>query len=105
MAFNPAPNSWIASWNADATHVQIPIASLPELLAEEADALEGDFRKCLFAILDQVWDHWNLLPEADRPLKMVMRRQTITDDEAGTQDRSYTVTFTTANTTEEVVSE
>lgn len=105
MAFNPDPNVWIPSWSEDGTNITVPIASFPELSAAEADGSDGDIRKVLFAICDKIWDHWNGLATADRPTKMIVRRSTITNDAAGTQDRSYTFTFTTAASAEEVVAE
>ncbi len=105
MAFNPAPNAWIPSWSEDGTNITVPIASFPELTAAEADGATGDIRKVMFAVLDKLWDHWNSLPAADRPTKMQVRRSTITNDAAGTQDRAYTFTFTTAVSVEEIVSE
>lgn len=105
MAFDPAPNAWIPSWSEDGTTISIPIASLPELTADEADGTTGDIRKVLFALADKIFDHWNSLPTADRPAKMTVRRTTITNDAAGTQDRSYTFTFTTAASSEDVVAE
>jgi hypothetical protein len=44
MAFDKTPTTWLPSWSEDATNITLPLASLPELTAAEADAATARFR-------------------------------------------------------------
>lgn len=74
MAFNPAPNTWIASWSEDGTNISVPIASFPQLTAVEADGATGDIRKVVYAILHKLHAEWDGKAEADRPKQMGVKR-------------------------------
>jgi len=84
MAFNKAPNAWIAGFDVKTSsgtgditgltnsteYVVIPLASLPELTAVEAHNTTGDIRKILFALLEKMRTAWDLVAIADRPTKL-----------------------------------
>jgi hypothetical protein len=44
MAFDPAPSSLFPSWSEDGTTISVPIASIANLTAAEADGTTGDWR-------------------------------------------------------------
>ena len=51
------PKSVIPSWSSDGTDVTFSLDDIEELTAEEADAVTGDSRKILFALLYR-WYNW-----------------------------------------------
>ena len=105
MAFNPAPNAWIPDWSEDGTDISVPIASFPQLTADEANGDTGDIRKLIFALVDKLFAKWAALAAADRPAKMTISRGTSVDDSTGAIRRSYTFTFDLESAGEEVVDE
>jgi hypothetical protein len=75
MAFDDTPTGWLgAGYSEDGTDITLPIASLPELTAEEADAANGDIRKILYAFAHAMHVKYNALPAADRPSKMTISK-------------------------------
>lgn len=73
MAFTATPTGWLgAGYSEDGTDMTIPLASLPELTAGEADASTGDIRKILFAFCAAMEAKFASLPQADRPAKMTV---------------------------------
>jgi hypothetical protein len=95
MAFDPLPPSWIEGWTEDGTNLTIPIASIPELKAEEADPTEGDIRKCFFALCDAFWAAYNDTLAADRPTQMAIFKSPSSNVAEGTETMTYTFRFTT----------
>jgi hypothetical protein len=76
MAYDAAPSTWIASWSEDGTDVTFPLASVPEMTAAEADATTGDFRKCMFALVEKWYSHYNSLATADKPTRFTLTKST-----------------------------
>ena len=96
MAQDLLPDAWISGLTEDGTDVTFPIASVPELVAAEADTITGDIRKLMFAICDQLSDEWYALASADRPANMVITKSVTPDVSAGTSSTQYVFRFTTA---------
>ena len=74
MAFNPAPNALFPSWAEDGTNITVPLASITDLTAVEADGTTGDWRAVMLRILDHVWDYQQGLATADKPTKVTISR-------------------------------
>jgi hypothetical protein len=83
----------IDGYSSDGTNITIPIASLIGLTAAEADAITGDWREILQAILLKAVEHhrtyrWSLQPQTYNPFGMnLFRTQTF--------DRHFGITFYT----------
>ena len=74
MAFDPAPSSLFASWSEDGTDITVPIASITDLTAAEADGTTGDWRDVIGRILDHLWAYREGLATADQPGKLTITR-------------------------------
>ena len=74
MAFDPAPSSLFASLSEDGTDITIPIASITDLTATEADGTTGDWRALIGRILDHVTAYRAGLDTADQPSKFTITR-------------------------------
>lgn len=75
MAFNPQPSSWISSWTEDGVSVSFDMADLlQELTATEADGVTGDWRDCLYSLLDHSYQYFNSLIDADKPAQISISR-------------------------------
>ena len=94
MALDTTPAAWIASWAEDATDVTFPLASLPETDATEADGATGDIRKVLYALCEEMYQHYNGLDSADKPAKMVISRNTSVNDTTDVITRTFALAFT-----------
>lgn len=105
MSFNPAPTELIASWSEDGTDVTFPISSLPELDASEADAMTGDSRKIIYALLEQLNTWYSGLAAADRPTKLSVNRSSSVSESTGEITRNYFIQITTTPTGIEVSDE
>ena len=105
MAFDPKPSTWISNWTSDGTEISIPIATFPQLTSAEANATTGDIRKVLFAICERIMSAWNTSQSVDRPAKWTMNSAASVNTSTGQITRTYTFTFVTAATSEEVVNE
>lgn len=93
MAFNPVPTNLIASWSEDGTNITFPIASVPELTAAEADAVTGDSRKIIYALIERICEWHADLAVADRPTKMTVTRGNAFETAGGTFTRNYNLQF------------
>lgn len=105
MAATILPPDWIADWSENGTNVTFPIASIPEMSADEADATTGDMRKVLFAICDQMYEVYNALATDNKPTKMTIYRSTSTNDLTGAVTKSYQFVFNVSVGSVEVVDE
>lgn len=74
MAFDPAPSSLFASWSEDGTTISVPIASIDDLTAAEADGTTGDWRDVMGRILDHVFNYREGLATGDKPTKLTVTR-------------------------------
>lgn len=73
MAFEKKPTAWLgAEYAATNEEMAIPLASLPELTAGEADENTGDIRKILYALCVAMREKFASLPAGDRPAKMTI---------------------------------
>ena len=105
MAFDPKPSSWLDNWSEDGTDITLPIASLPELTAAEADADSGDIRKVMFAFCEKIYQEWNERPAIDRPTQMVVTKSATQNVATGTVINTYTFRFETEIVSQEVEDE
>jgi len=99
------PAQWVANWSEDATNITIPIASVPEITAAEADGATGDMRKCIYALLAKFYAFWLTIPVADRPANMTIYRSTSTNDVTGEITQTFQFQFKVTNTGTEVADE
>ena len=99
------PTNWIAGWTEDGTDVTFPIASIPELTAAEADAVTGDIRNILFAMLEQMYQVWAALDSADRPANMTISKSSSLNATTGVVVNSYSVRFNCEISGQEVTDE
>jgi hypothetical protein len=104
MAFNPAPTEVIASWAEDGTTVSFDLADVTELDAAEADAMTGDSRRILFALMEQYYNWWVGMVDADKPTKMSFSKNSSLQND-GTYRNTYSLAFTTEVTGQEVANE
>ena len=75
MAFDAKPSSWISSWAENGTTVSFDLADLTQgLTAAEADASAGDWRACLFSILDHSSDYYRDLATENKPAKFTITK-------------------------------
>jgi hypothetical protein len=93
MAFTKTPTSWLTSWAEDGTNITVPIASIPELTAAEADAATGDIRKILWALSEKMWQRWDALVTADKPANMTIRKFSRIDPSTSEVTSTYTFEF------------
>jgi len=116
MAFNPLPQSHITGLDVVAggstvpgigtdKYLLIPMASIPELDEAECDEATGDIRKVALALEDMLYNVYNGMDAADRPVNWRHVRSTSPDDAAGTSTRSYLATFVTTLPSVEVADE
>jgi len=75
MAFDPAPSSLFASWSEDGTDITVPIASIDDLTAADADGTTGDWREVVFRIVDHTYAYIQGLASADKPAKITISRR------------------------------
>ena len=99
------PAQWVADWSEDATNITIPIASIPEITAAEADGTTGDMRKCIYALLAKFYAFWLTIAVADRPVNMTIYRSTSTNDVTGEITQTFQIQFKITNTGTEVADE
>lgn len=105
MAFDPKPTTWLPSWASDGTAITLPIASIPNLTAGEANATTGDIRKVLFHLFEKLLADWNATAVADRPGKLVMLKSAQFDQAANQITDTYTFVIVTDVGTTEVAAE
>lgn len=105
MAFDQKPSTWIPNWSEDGTNITVPIASFPQMTAEEADATTGDIRKVVFALADKIYEAWNATASADRPTKMLISKSTAVDPSTGVAIHSFIFRFYNVTLSEDVMDE
>lgn len=112
MAFDSKPSTWLGAGYTLASSVagfttatSGGTVCLSELTDTEANATTGDIRKLMYAVCEKFWQAYNGTATADRPAKMRIFRSTSSNDAAGTESRSYTITFDITATGTEVASE
>ena len=105
MAFDKTPSNWIASWAVDGTDIVVPIASFPELTADEANGTTGDIRDIVFAIVEKLWSEYNATATADRPVKWTMTKMASVDCARNVMLSRYMFTIETEIGTQGVAEE
>ena len=105
MAFNPAPNTWLANWSEDGTNITVPIATFPELTAAEADGETGDIREVVFSIADALFAKWADTDTADRPTQMTISKGVSTNVNTGIVTQTFSFRFNTEVSAQGVVAE
>ena len=105
MAFDPTPTTWIADWSEDGTDITVPIASFSELTAAEADAVTGDIRKIVWAIMEHLYNAYNNTASANRPTKWTMSKSSSINASTGVVTNIFTATISTEIGTQEVADE
>ena len=107
MAVSNVPTDLFASMaltDTD-TKISIPIASIPELTAAEANPTTGDSRAILFALLEQVYAWWIAKATADRPAAVTISRSTMTNETTGVMTRTYSIAIQVSATALEVIAQ
>lgn len=94
MAFDKTPTTTFASYQYADSEVQIPIAALPELTADEANATTGDIREIIYSIVEKAYQAQQALDAADRSARLTIRRSTSINQDTDAVTRTYTLTFT-----------
>ena len=79
MAFNQAPNQWLANISEDGTDLTIRIADVDELTAAECDAATGDMRAVMYRLMDDFYSYINGLPTEDQPGQLSITRTRFED--------------------------
>ena len=87
------------------TKVSIPLASIPQLTAAEANPTTGDSRKLLFAMMEQVYAWWIAKAVADRPTAVTISRSTMTNETTGVMTKTYSIAIQISATAVEVITE
>ena len=72
-----APTNWIAGYTSDGTNMVIPIASLPYLTAGQCSAATGDVRQIVFAIQEEIYQKWILIPATNRSDRIGVSRSSV----------------------------
>lgn len=104
------PTDLIPGYTSDGTSITIPLASLPQLTAAEANATTGNGMEVLRAIVDASQTNLaGLAPEA-RPVRASMTKNNPTMASGtgitpGTQRQTYTLSFDLQPTGLEMASE
>jgi hypothetical protein len=102
MAFDKTPTSWLSDWSEDGTNITVPIATFPELTAAEADAVTGDIRKIVFAIVEKFYQTYIATATADLPTKWKMSKTATVSTTRNVIASRYTITIETEIGTQEV---
>ena len=86
----------VSGYTATATDIEMTIGTgglLPDVSSAEANATTGDFRKLMYGIIEGLYSRYDSIPRADKPTKMVIRRNTTEDVASGSFTRNYTLQF------------
>jgi len=90
---------------APAAGIFIPLTSLPDLTAAEADEAAGDGRKVAFELQKELFEQYTALADAAKPAKMSMTRGTPTGINSTTVRQTYTASFDLDITSSDVTAE
>lgn len=93
MAFNKAPTELWSGYSSDGTDITIPIAALPGLTVGQAHTTTGDWRAIMQAIETTVFNHYNELATADKPLAFVPRAPTQYPVTSGSFAGKFRITY------------
>lgn len=90
MAWENAPtlNKLLgANYTADANTMELALEDFPNVTEEEAAPADGDTRRILFGMMQDIYRRWKDIPQEERPEKMTLYRTTQADEPP------YNVTF------------
>ncbi len=104
MAFDATPTTHISGLSEDGTDLTIPLASIAELTAAEADASSGDIRQITHGLAEMLFKVYDDMAEADLPTKVSATRTDRSID-ASTLERTISFTFELGVTAGNVVAE
>lgn len=110
MAYNAAPSGFFgAGYSLAANVAGFTTADgsgcLAQLTDVEANATTGDWRKIVFAIMEQLNVNWQAMAVEDRPAKVNIYKSSILDANTGIVTNTYTVTCTNEVSAQDVVDE
>lgn len=112
MAYNAAPSSFFgAGYNLSTSVMGLTTVTaagdkaLVQLTDVEANATTGDWRKVVFAIMEQLNTNWQTLDAADRPTKLSITKNSRVDANTGIIVNTYTVVTTNVIGAQEVAPE
>ena len=94
-----------ASFANSTQYLCIPMSSLPELTAVEANPSTGDMRKIMFAIEDAIYTAYQAITSANRPTKWLNNRSSSVSDSSDIITRNFNNQFYTEVSGEEVDAE
>ncbi|MEG4529889.1 hypothetical protein [Microcoleus sp. D2_18a_D3] len=105
-----APAEIFTGYTSDGTNITIPLASLPGLTAEEANATTGNVMEVSRQILDRLHSGITALAPTARPTKATVAKQnpsiaTGANIAPGTLRQGYTLTFDLTPTALELAAE
>lgn len=92
---NVIPTTLFPGYTSDGTNITIPITSLSNLSAAEADAATGDGRALVYGILDTVEKNVSALAPGAQPTKMSNVRGAVQNISSGSGKIVVRETFTT----------
>ncbi len=105
MALDKTPTTWIANWSENGINITVPLATFDELTAAEADAVTGDIRKIVFALIEHLYQTYIAKATADRPAKLTMTKTVAANAVRNTLTSRYVISITTDIGTQEVRAE
>lgn len=105
MAFVKTPTTWIDNWSYSAPNITVPLATFPEMSADDAHTSTGDIRKIVFAIMEKLWLEWVATATADRPGKWTMTKSASVNTTTGITTVQYVNTFSILTTAQDVADE
>ena len=105
MGWSASPSNYFSAWSFSEPDITLPRTCVPNLNEEACDPTDGDIRKVMFTLLEQVYSTWYALPTADRSTKMTVSRSQSINQTTSYVTRSYTYTFVLEPTVMEVVGE
>ena len=105
MAINVHPTGVFPNWasdNTDSANISLPVGGVYLPFSDIGDSFtyadsqthtNGDYRKFLWGILDQTYEHVEELPSDSKPKKFSIGRGNLSIIDEDTAQRTYTVTF------------
>jgi hypothetical protein len=105
MAFTKTPTTWIDNWAYSAPNITIPLATFPEMSADDAHTSTGDIRKIVFAVMEKLWLEWVATETANRPGKWTMTKSASVNTATGITTVQYVNTFLVSTTAQDVADE
>lgn len=96
MAYDNSISTWIANYAYSAPNITVPLATFPEISADEAHTTTGSIGNFLFGFLHALYAKWLTVAVADRPTSWTCYKQDATDNTTGKVTTTFVLTFTTS---------